>query len=161
MLNSFGPRRPIFLSQDYYCFFFTLDLDVSDLDQLTEIMKITGTPTQEFISKLQSQDVRLLIFHSVALWRIKPFVLTEKCQLIYFRLKTTFRRCPSLGRGIFRFWCQTQTLKVQALSRNGQFTSILYLSDIRCSMWSSMYLLISPKQCFNLASIIGDIVSCF
>uniref|UniRef100_A0A673W749 mitogen-activated protein kinase n=1 Tax=Salmo trutta TaxID=8032 RepID=A0A673W749_SALTR len=27
------------------------------LDQLTEIMKITGTPTQEFITKLQSQDV--------------------------------------------------------------------------------------------------------
>uniref|UniRef100_A0A3B4CSS5 mitogen-activated protein kinase n=1 Tax=Pygocentrus nattereri TaxID=42514 RepID=A0A3B4CSS5_PYGNA len=27
------------------------------LDQLTEIMKITGTPTQEFISKLQSQDL--------------------------------------------------------------------------------------------------------
>ncbi|XP_066561613.1 mitogen-activated protein kinase 12b isoform X1 [Amia ocellicauda] len=28
------------------------------LDQLTEIMKITGTPTQEFISKLQSQDAK-------------------------------------------------------------------------------------------------------
>ncbi|XP_070971061.1 mitogen-activated protein kinase 12-like isoform X3 [Oncorhynchus clarkii lewisi] len=27
------------------------------LDQLTEIMKITGTPTQDFITKLQSQDV--------------------------------------------------------------------------------------------------------
>uniref|UniRef100_A0A8C7I877 mitogen-activated protein kinase n=3 Tax=Oncorhynchus TaxID=8016 RepID=A0A8C7I877_ONCKI len=27
------------------------------LDQLTEIMKVTGTPTQEFITKLQSQDV--------------------------------------------------------------------------------------------------------
>lgn len=28
------------------------------LDQLTEIMKITGTPTQEFISKLKSQDAK-------------------------------------------------------------------------------------------------------
>uniref|UniRef100_A0A8C9VYK3 mitogen-activated protein kinase n=1 Tax=Scleropages formosus TaxID=113540 RepID=A0A8C9VYK3_SCLFO len=28
------------------------------LDQLTEIMKITGTPTQEFIVKLQSQDAK-------------------------------------------------------------------------------------------------------
>uniref|UniRef100_A0AAY4B0W4 mitogen-activated protein kinase n=1 Tax=Denticeps clupeoides TaxID=299321 RepID=A0AAY4B0W4_9TELE len=28
------------------------------LDQLTEIMKITGTPTQEFICKLQSQDAK-------------------------------------------------------------------------------------------------------
>uniref|UniRef100_A0A673W7W4 mitogen-activated protein kinase n=1 Tax=Salmo trutta TaxID=8032 RepID=A0A673W7W4_SALTR len=28
------------------------------LDQLTEIMKITGTPTQEFITKLQSQDAK-------------------------------------------------------------------------------------------------------
>lgn len=34
-----------------------LDPWSKDLDQLTEIMKITGTPTQEFISKLQSQDV--------------------------------------------------------------------------------------------------------
>uniref|UniRef100_A0A8B9L5D5 mitogen-activated protein kinase n=1 Tax=Astyanax mexicanus TaxID=7994 RepID=A0A8B9L5D5_ASTMX len=36
------------------------------LDQLTEIMKITGTPTQEFISKLQSQDVRHSLLHSQA-----------------------------------------------------------------------------------------------
>uniref|UniRef100_A0A3B3TF20 mitogen-activated protein kinase n=1 Tax=Paramormyrops kingsleyae TaxID=1676925 RepID=A0A3B3TF20_9TELE len=28
------------------------------LDQLTEIMKVTGTPTQEFIMKLQSQDAK-------------------------------------------------------------------------------------------------------
>ncbi|XP_034032887.1 mitogen-activated protein kinase 12 [Thalassophryne amazonica] len=28
------------------------------LDQLTEIMKITGTPTQEFISKLESEDAK-------------------------------------------------------------------------------------------------------
>ncbi|XP_029490450.1 mitogen-activated protein kinase 12 isoform X3 [Oncorhynchus nerka] len=28
------------------------------LDQLTEIMKVTGTPTQEFITKLQSQDAK-------------------------------------------------------------------------------------------------------
>ncbi|XP_062860840.1 mitogen-activated protein kinase 12 isoform X2 [Trichomycterus rosablanca] len=31
------------------------------LDQLTEIMKITGTPTQEFISKLQSEDAKSYI----------------------------------------------------------------------------------------------------
>ncbi|KAK2842003.1 hypothetical protein Q5P01_012203 [Channa striata] len=31
------------------------------LDQLTEIMKITGTPTQEFISKLDSEDARSYI----------------------------------------------------------------------------------------------------
>ncbi|XP_067356381.1 mitogen-activated protein kinase 12 isoform X2 [Channa argus] len=31
------------------------------LDQLTEIMKITGTPTQEFISKLDSEDARCYI----------------------------------------------------------------------------------------------------
>uniref|UniRef100_A0A667XHG9 mitogen-activated protein kinase n=1 Tax=Myripristis murdjan TaxID=586833 RepID=A0A667XHG9_9TELE len=31
------------------------------LDQLNEIMKITGTPTQEFISKLQSDDVDFLL----------------------------------------------------------------------------------------------------
>ncbi|CAB1322973.1 unnamed protein product [Coregonus sp. 'balchen'] len=30
----------------------------TDLDQLTEIMKITGTPTQDFITKLQSQDAK-------------------------------------------------------------------------------------------------------
>uniref|UniRef100_A0A8C9XBW6 mitogen-activated protein kinase n=1 Tax=Sander lucioperca TaxID=283035 RepID=A0A8C9XBW6_SANLU len=28
------------------------------LDQLTEIMKLTGTPTQEFVSKLQSEDAK-------------------------------------------------------------------------------------------------------
>lgn len=33
----------------------------SDLDQLTEIMKITGTPTQDFVQKLHSQDVSILI----------------------------------------------------------------------------------------------------
>uniref|UniRef100_A0A8C6ZT57 mitogen-activated protein kinase n=1 Tax=Nothoprocta perdicaria TaxID=30464 RepID=A0A8C6ZT57_NOTPE len=36
--------RPLFKGNDH-------------LDQLTEIMKITGTPTQEFVQKLQSQDV--------------------------------------------------------------------------------------------------------
>ncbi|KAK2517010.1 Mapk12 [Columba livia] len=30
----------------------------TDLDQLTEIMKITGTPTQDFVQKLQSQDAK-------------------------------------------------------------------------------------------------------
>lgn len=35
----------------------TLDPWCSDLDQLTEIMKTTGTPTQEFIAKLESADV--------------------------------------------------------------------------------------------------------
>lgn len=35
----------------------TLDPCSSDLDQLTEIMKTTGTPTQEFIAKLESEDV--------------------------------------------------------------------------------------------------------
>jgi len=34
----------------------------SDLDQLTEIMKITGTPSQDFVQKLKSQDVSILIF---------------------------------------------------------------------------------------------------
>lgn len=34
-----------------------LDPCSSDLDQLTEIMKVTGTPTQDFISKLESEDV--------------------------------------------------------------------------------------------------------
>uniref|UniRef100_A0A8C6WW76 mitogen-activated protein kinase n=1 Tax=Neogobius melanostomus TaxID=47308 RepID=A0A8C6WW76_9GOBI len=31
------------------------------LDQLTEIMKITGTPSQEFVSKLESEDVSVTI----------------------------------------------------------------------------------------------------
>lgn len=30
---------------------------LSDLDQLREIMKITGTPAADFVVKLQSQDV--------------------------------------------------------------------------------------------------------
>ncbi|OXB69473.1 UNVERIFIED_CONTAM: hypothetical protein H355_006408, partial [Colinus virginianus] len=30
----------------------------SDLDQLTEIMKITGTPSQDFVQKLKSQDAK-------------------------------------------------------------------------------------------------------
>uniref|UniRef100_A0A8C0H541 mitogen-activated protein kinase n=1 Tax=Chelonoidis abingdonii TaxID=106734 RepID=A0A8C0H541_CHEAB len=39
--------RPLFKGNDH-------------LDQLTEIMKITGTPTQDFVQKLQSQDVSIL-----------------------------------------------------------------------------------------------------
>lgn len=35
----------------------TLDPWFTDLDQLSEIMKTTGTPTQEFIGKLESEDV--------------------------------------------------------------------------------------------------------
>lgn len=34
-----------------------------DLDQLREIMKITGTPTCDFVVKLQSQDV--CVFSSI------------------------------------------------------------------------------------------------
>uniref|UniRef100_A0A8D0G195 mitogen-activated protein kinase n=1 Tax=Sphenodon punctatus TaxID=8508 RepID=A0A8D0G195_SPHPU len=37
--------RPLFKGNDH-------------LDQLTEIMKITGTPTQDFVQKLQSQDAK-------------------------------------------------------------------------------------------------------
>ncbi|KAI3370800.1 hypothetical protein L3Q82_007336 [Scortum barcoo] len=33
----------------------------TDLDQLTEIMKVTGTPSQEFISKLDSEDAKSYI----------------------------------------------------------------------------------------------------
>uniref|UniRef100_A0A672H7E6 mitogen-activated protein kinase n=1 Tax=Salarias fasciatus TaxID=181472 RepID=A0A672H7E6_SALFA len=40
---------------------FNLDLRRSDLDQLTEIMKLTGTPTQEFVSQLDSEDARSYI----------------------------------------------------------------------------------------------------
>lgn len=58
MLKCFDPMRRISSSHDVL--FLTLDRVASDLDQLTEIMKITGTPTQDFISKLQSQDVRYI-----------------------------------------------------------------------------------------------------
>uniref|UniRef100_A0A673XNB5 mitogen-activated protein kinase n=1 Tax=Salmo trutta TaxID=8032 RepID=A0A673XNB5_SALTR len=37
------------------------------LDQLTEIMKITGTPTQDFITKLQSQDVTVTVIECMLL----------------------------------------------------------------------------------------------
>uniref|UniRef100_A0A670YIB0 mitogen-activated protein kinase n=1 Tax=Pseudonaja textilis TaxID=8673 RepID=A0A670YIB0_PSETE len=37
--------RPLFKGNDH-------------LDQLTEIMKVTGTPTQDFVQKLQSQDAK-------------------------------------------------------------------------------------------------------
>ncbi|XP_077194432.1 mitogen-activated protein kinase 12-like isoform X4 [Paroedura picta] len=39
--------RPLFKGNDH-------------LDQLTEIMKVTGTPTQDFVQKLQSQDSEFL-----------------------------------------------------------------------------------------------------
>uniref|UniRef100_A0A8C0BZB6 mitogen-activated protein kinase n=1 Tax=Buteo japonicus TaxID=224669 RepID=A0A8C0BZB6_9AVES len=42
--------RPLFKGNDH-------------LDQLTEIMKITGTPTQDFVQKLHSQDVSILLCH--------------------------------------------------------------------------------------------------
>lgn len=37
--------------------YLSLNTSSSDLDQLTEIMKLIGTPSQEFISKLDSEDV--------------------------------------------------------------------------------------------------------
>uniref|UniRef100_A0A7N8XV09 mitogen-activated protein kinase n=1 Tax=Mastacembelus armatus TaxID=205130 RepID=A0A7N8XV09_9TELE len=37
------------------------------LDQLNEIMKITGTPTQEFISKLESEDVTVAVLERMLL----------------------------------------------------------------------------------------------
>lgn len=45
-----------FMVKDFVPYFWC-----SDLDQLTEIMKITGTPTQDFVQKLQSQDVSILL----------------------------------------------------------------------------------------------------
>uniref|UniRef100_A0A8C5PAW5 mitogen-activated protein kinase n=1 Tax=Leptobrachium leishanense TaxID=445787 RepID=A0A8C5PAW5_9ANUR len=44
--------RPLFKGNDH-------------LDQLTEIMKITGTPTQDFVQKLQSPEVRCFRFTPV------------------------------------------------------------------------------------------------
>uniref|UniRef100_A0A8C6UK22 mitogen-activated protein kinase n=1 Tax=Neogobius melanostomus TaxID=47308 RepID=A0A8C6UK22_9GOBI len=37
------------------------------LDQLTEIMKITGTPSQEFVSKLESEDVTVCVLECMLL----------------------------------------------------------------------------------------------
>uniref|UniRef100_A0A4W5R8N8 mitogen-activated protein kinase n=1 Tax=Hucho hucho TaxID=62062 RepID=A0A4W5R8N8_9TELE len=50
------------------------------LDQLTEIMKITGTPTQEFITKLQSQDVSHVLTcqtHCIAVTVIERMLLLD------------------------------------------------------------------------------------
>uniref|UniRef100_A0A3B4XM89 mitogen-activated protein kinase n=1 Tax=Seriola lalandi dorsalis TaxID=1841481 RepID=A0A3B4XM89_SERLL len=47
------------------------------LDQLTEIMKITGTPTQEFISKLESEDAKSYI-------RSLPKVEKKDLQKVFF-----------------------------------------------------------------------------
>lgn len=56
----------------------------SDLDQLTEIMKIMGTPTQDFVQKLQSQDVSILlqqfVFHVFIL--PKPFSVLKLAEII-------------------------------------------------------------------------------
>lgn len=60
---SFPLQSHFAVSHDYFFYLLTLDLVSSDLDQLTEIMKVTGTPTQEFISKLQSQDVRQYVHY--------------------------------------------------------------------------------------------------
>uniref|UniRef100_A0A8C0VC89 mitogen-activated protein kinase n=1 Tax=Cyanistes caeruleus TaxID=156563 RepID=A0A8C0VC89_CYACU len=47
--------RPLFKGNDH-------------LDQLTEIMKVTGTPTQDFVQKLHSQDVSILICQLIFHW---------------------------------------------------------------------------------------------
>ncbi|NWV26511.1 MK12 kinase, partial [Origma solitaria] len=55
--------RPLFKGNDHILHFLMVKEFVpyfwySDLDQLTEIMKITGTPTQDFVQKLHSQDAK-------------------------------------------------------------------------------------------------------
>lgn len=56
----------------------------SDLDQLTEIMKITGTPTQDFVQKLHSQDVSILLCQLFlhVLFLLKPCSIRRLAEII-------------------------------------------------------------------------------
>lgn len=46
---------------------------LTDLDQLREIMKITGTPTVDFVVKLHSQEVSVTPPASLPAWYLIKF----------------------------------------------------------------------------------------
>lgn len=70
-----------------------LDHSPSDLDQLMEIMKITGTPTKEFTAKLQSEDVRF----------IHIFLLRLVCRTLSTYIMNTFEMWKSKSHGMVFF----------------------------------------------------------
>lgn len=78
----------------------------SDLDQLTEIMKVTGTPSQEFISQLDSEDVSA---GEMCLWcRIRKkqslFISTDSMYCCFFVVVVVCRPRLKTTSKVFRKW---------------------------------------------------------
>lgn len=63
---------------------------LTDLDQLREIMKITGTPTVDFVVKLQSQEVSVTPPASLPAWYLSSLDSTNPI--------------PSFLSGKFKTW---------------------------------------------------------
>uniref|UniRef100_A0A3Q1H537 mitogen-activated protein kinase n=1 Tax=Acanthochromis polyacanthus TaxID=80966 RepID=A0A3Q1H537_9TELE len=67
------------------------------LDQLTEIMKLTGTPTQEFISKLDSEDAKSYI-------RSLPKVEKKDLQKVFSNANPQGRVGSAFSFDVLSFW---------------------------------------------------------
>lgn len=76
-----------------------LDHFLSDLDQLMEIMKITGTPTKEFTAKLQSEDVCF----------IHIFLLRLVCRTLSRYIMNTFEMWKSKVTWYILFFSRLET----------------------------------------------------
>ncbi|MEQ2209919.1 hypothetical protein XENOCAPTIV_005925, partial [Xenoophorus captivus] len=64
-----------------------LNIVFLDLDQLNQIMKVTGTPSEEFISKLDSQDVTVSVLdHMLLLDPEERVTAVEALSLPYFAI---------------------------------------------------------------------------
>lgn len=79
----------------------------SDLDQLTEIMKITGTPSQELIGKLDSEDVSAGEIYCDAKSEEMRFVCFNWLKFSFVcgsRLKATSKVSRKWKRKTFTLW---------------------------------------------------------
>ena len=103
---------------------------MSDLDQLKEIMKVTGTPTADFVLKLQSQDVRIhshthtnayahirtsmhfldTYTHTISLAMIHMLMCISTA--LFYRPKTTSEVYPKYKRKICTCFSPKQARKV-------------------------------------------------
>lgn len=93
----------------------------SDLDQLTEIMKTTGTPSQEFIAKLESEDVSREhageLYCDIAISEKKLFTSSvERADdfifVCYLRLEATSKVFREWKRKTFTLWFLSLILRV-------------------------------------------------
>ena len=86
---------------------------ISEIDQITKVLKLCGTPTNETLSKITSEEVSSVWLPSNYFEIIQYYLKLEGLKTIFFRQSCIFDRCRRWTKRISRQSFLGRTLKVR------------------------------------------------